>query len=626
MHLSSQMFCRAISNTDEETLDLFFNDALNELQAWANKQTNIEHKPLNEHFFTLQNKESSIREIKGRKCTGYTFFNRFIPANVKDEYRFLCIILLQAVRLVGLLHDVGHLPYSHTFEKAMEKLFNKVSLKTDHTENEKEFLRLFNNYAGYHFSQALHEKLGSEMLKHIKEGISSLINPSDASDELVIFPLAFYVAEQMLSENKKDAHVLRDLHSIVAGTIDTDRLDYCSRDLFSSGVRKDCINYERIFSSFSIAKQVKKGRITNNYLFVPESKSIKEIEDVLHRRFTIFRDINYHHSVHKSDLLMINRIVEMGLNRLTQTEDEVANLGQTQLTIPGDIKDILDAEKIPLHIIDGLLFILYKLEKEGSTSAVVDALAQIDDGWVDTAFKQQANGRDMQSELISGRKEYAAVIKRFDDFLEFDSKLYTKFRGNDSNKVRLKQKIINAIAAPSTTASAAPLRKKAEKQSPPQLENEVLNDINRLFEFTANNSHKQYWRTEHSLFCNHLVEIITTACKNERFFQEFEDAILKNRETKDVLVGKIVIETGIKWDLFIKQTKEVNPRLVEFPELSNQDLFLMDEKKQMPTFHMYIKRDCAKDAPKLLNKVCNILFDQALLSLERYVDDCCKIT
>jgi len=114
----------------------------------------------------------------------------------------------QKVRIAGLLHDVGHAPFSHTFELAL-KMMN-LNIKFFHEENTKKIC----------------EKIS---LSKKKDEMSQFITGDLNSYFKTIGKIATGDKEGLSSKDKF-------LSSIISGEIDADRIDYLLRDSLHTGV------------------------------------------------------------------------------------------------------------------------------------------------------------------------------------------------------------------------------------------------------------------------------------------------------------------------------------------------------------------------------------------------------
>ena len=134
-----------------------------------------------------------------------------------------------------------------------------------------------------------------------------------------------------------DEGVFLHLHRIIDGTLDGDRLDYVNRDPFNSGLNIGSIDYSRIIKEMKIlySEDLKsKDRIP---VFCIPVKAINSVEDFLHRRYDLYKNIITHHRVIKTDFLLEN-IVK---NLIAQYLDEpTAKQEKNTNVIPFDISGL----------------------------------------------------------------------------------------------------------------------------------------------------------------------------------------------------------------------------------------------------------------------------------------------
>lgn len=431
MHLAGLFFFKSVCNTENEVLEPFFNEIHNELIQW-NK--NITHENI---YYIHRNVVSnySNEKILSAPYPKNSLYDQNTPANLPDQYRFSYFVVYQSIRLVAMLHDIGHLPYSHILEHALQLLYQKVVAipESEQNDSHKYFLQIMQKYCA-NADFAIHEELGKRFVDKIFESIVSDL-PKTENNELYFLAAVFHFTKQILNaeEEGKTNSIFGDLHRIVAGTVDCDRMDYCCRDAYCSGVTKEPPNYDRIISTLRIVRRAPERPLIDDtpepserahFYFAPSTKAIHQVERLLEQRWTIFAMINYHHRVHKHELLMQNVIAELGLEEM-----ETGNK-------PEELENIL-----PLKVSS-----IWQLVKQMGDAAPVDYIAlQLDDSWLDTLLKHKyfekygstylsiaENSNDINwhclDELISAKKHYLSLIKRSGNFRSIDEALYNKLK------------------------------------------------------------------------------------------------------------------------------------------------------------------------------------------------------
>lgn len=441
MHLSGLFFSQSIYNTEEATLKKFFEEINLELIEW-NKKINIESVPYIHPAVLSKFKNEKILEVP---CPDNPIYNQNIPADLPVKYRFSYCVVYQSVRLVGLLHDIGHLPYSHILEHAMHLLYENIKeiSEKDRKKSHNYFLKTMEKYCGNSNSGfELHEELGKRFVDKIFMGIKNDLRRVE-EDSYYFLAAVFYFTKKILhsTEGLSENNIFADLHKIVAGTVDCDRMDYCCRDAYCAGITKDLPNYSRITSNLKIIYKGLEEPIAfkepipfedlpiqtrKRFYFAPSTKAICQIEHLLEQRWSVFSLINYHHRVHKHELIMERAIAELGKEEMEQEKDQE----------PQNLEHIL-----PLKLSS-----IWQLVRQLEEAAPIEYIAlQLDDSWLDTLLKHKffetyknnylsikENAKFINwhrlDELISTKKHYFSLIKRSGEFRFLDELLYNSIK------------------------------------------------------------------------------------------------------------------------------------------------------------------------------------------------------
>ena len=177
------------------------------------------------------------------------------------------------VKVASLLHDVGHGPLSHVFERI-------------HAKNHEEWSRKI--------------IMGDESCDEIYSILTGKNNSFDkdfAKDVVSI-----------LTNQYKDPVMgnLSCVNSIISGEMDADRLDYLQRDAYYTGVRSGFIDADRIIHSMDLYREEKNN--SSGEKIVVWDKSFYNVEEFIFSRYYMYWKVYYHRTTRFLDLLLTNII------------------------------------------------------------------------------------------------------------------------------------------------------------------------------------------------------------------------------------------------------------------------------------------------------------------------------
>ena len=428
MKLCGDIFYNSICNTEQDLISSIFSKIKNLISEKIIKEKSGTYKAvLGDASF--KNKGERLKNFLKEDELENIFYNRCIPQNIKKDDKLLYIIIFQAVRLCGLLHDIGHPPFSHITEHSMNEIYQLLKKKPEEklTEREKQYLEIIKDYDDGGQSFQLHEKMGIKMTEQL---ISQLLSPENEAFKYLCFEKKWFkiVVFELTMLFFEESDTLEPIHKIVSGAIDGDRLDYVNRDIHNSGIDNGKIEYNRLISSCKFHK-VKYNEIEKIEV-VFDAKTINTIEDFFMKRWYLYKNIINHHRVSKTDTILQNCVETIIKDHLSKTE-QLSKIEDNVL--PDDISGLWLA-----------------IERAYSTSEYFDSLIQWDDNWLLTILKKyyfenycekEQTISYMLEEFLSNKKNYYSVIKNNKDFYLFSNAFEDEIENYDKEKKEQYQNI-----------------------------------------------------------------------------------------------------------------------------------------------------------------------------------------
>lgn len=415
MHLGGLIFYSSLLNASEEVRDRFLDGINDEIGKLGHDKDFIRtlRLSLGDNFVDLIKNYKKMKVIYDSD----PIYQLNTPKVIKDEHLFCYIVIYQAIRLAALLHDVGHPPFSHISENALKEVWDNLKNVPDDNLNERKVYFKTSVRGFFDDNAHLHEEIGYRIAERLTESVicNGPVNREEAETQLFYWLVSKFVTYIFNEENS----LFEDIHRIIDGSIDCDRLDYVTRDLENSGFNQGRIEYDRLIRSMRLIY------MNDRFLFCPDSRTLSTVEDFFNRRWLLYKYVIYHHRVIKTDYLLEKAIVGLANNYLESPENESEYRGGV----------------LPLNISG-----LWKAVKEVYSNAeYFNALIQWDDSWLISLLRhryfetyQEKDNNFISScleELLSNRKNYRSLVKRMDDFGEIDRSAANNFRLDDLRKL-----------------------------------------------------------------------------------------------------------------------------------------------------------------------------------------------
>ncbi len=197
-----------------------------------------------------------------------TYGDKFFKKSDFERARLL-------VRTAALLHDIGHGPFSHVFEKA---LGNGVK----------------------------HEEWSSKIVSTDTTYVNQILAKYESENGISATDITL-----MIEKTYKDGKLVK----ILSGQSDIDRMDYIQRDSLFTGVKYGHIDQDWLIHSLRLTEYKSSGE---QIIAIDASKGTNSIESFVLARLNLFQTVYYHHKTRSAEVQLSKILCRMA--ELIKTE------------------------------------------------------------------------------------------------------------------------------------------------------------------------------------------------------------------------------------------------------------------------------------------------------------------
>ena len=248
-------------------------------------------------------------------------------------------------RLAGLMHDIGHYPFSHTFENAVSTYYQSKYQAVLGTESPSLSEAEEPPPEGYEESSQAgasldHEEVGQRLLEIDKE-INEVLKKYDIEPQSI---------HEIFSRHSSEPGSLPRFANLISSDLDADRIDYLSRTARHTGLPYGAVDIDYLLSQM---------RLDNEKRICLDPSALRTVEHFLLGRYFDYQQVSFHKTV---------AALEWVLNDVV---DEMLKLGKFDCSTQGIEKMIATGEWYTFD--DSMVWTLARDLEQATTSEAMRA-------------------------------------------------------------------------------------------------------------------------------------------------------------------------------------------------------------------------------------------------------------
>ena len=222
-------------------------------------------------------------------CIGVTHVTgRILDSLIKHSEANLPGAEYRRYRLAGLLHDVGHYPFSHAFEEAVGNFYGDLSQMQvlDHrTEPDPAQSELPACSDPEAVEPLDHEGVGQHLLGYDQE-ITAVLGEFD------IEPSSIYA---IFTRDPDQTGAIPPFANLISSDLDADRIDYLLRTAHHTGLPYGAVDIDYLLSQM---------RLDDDNNICLENSALRTVEHLLIGRYFDYQQVNFHKTVAALELVL----------------------------------------------------------------------------------------------------------------------------------------------------------------------------------------------------------------------------------------------------------------------------------------------------------------------------------